>query len=76
MEQIKKDHSHRNSNGNYSGLIAPILLALLSLMVSSCTAIAEIFKAGMGFGIFAVLAVLVVIVFIFMRLRKNNKQPT
>jgi len=71
MEQIKKDHSHQNRIGNYSRLIAPSVLVLLSLMVSSCTAIAEIFKAGMGFGIFAVLAVLVVIVFIFMRLRKK-----
>jgi len=70
MEQIKKDPSHRNRMDNYSKLIAPILLLLLSLMVSSCTAIVEIFKTGMGFGIFLVLAVLVVIVFIFMRLRK------
>ena len=71
MEQIKKDHSNRNRMGSYSKLIAPLLASLLSLMVSSCTAITEIFKAGMGFGIFAVLAVLVVIVFIFMRLRKK-----
>lgn len=71
MEQIKKDHSPRNSNCNYSGLIAPLLLSILSLMVSSCSAIAGIFKAGMGFGIFLVLAVLVVIAFIIMRLRKQ-----
>jgi len=71
MEQIKKDHSQRNRIGNYSRLIAPLLLSLLSLIVSSCTAIAEIFKAGMGLGIFLVLAVLVVIVFIIMRLRKQ-----
>ena len=71
MKNIQKEHSSQNRIGNYSRFIAPILLALLSLMVSSCTAIAEIFKAGMGFGIFAVLAVLVVIVFIFMRLRKK-----
>ena len=69
MKQIEKDHPHRN--GNYSVLIAAILLSMLSLMVSSCSAIAEIFKAGMGFGIFLVLAVLVIIVFIFMRLRKK-----
>jgi len=67
MEQIKKDHPHRSRMDNYSRLVAPLLL---SLMVSSCTAIAEIFKAGMGFSIFLVLAVLVVIVFIIMRLRK------
>ncbi len=70
MEQIKKNHSHRNRIGNYSRLVAPFLLLLSSLMVSSCTAISEIFKAGMGFGIFAVLALLVIIVFIIMRLRK------
>ena len=71
MEMIKRDYSHRNKMNNSSRLIAPLLLTILSLMVSSCSAIAEIFKAGMGFGIFAVLAVLVVIVFIFMRLRKK-----
>lgn len=64
MELIKKDHLHRNR------IIAPLLLSLLSLMVSSCSAIAEIFKAGMSLGIFLVLAILVIIVFIIMRLRK------
>lgn len=71
MKQIKKDHSHQSRMENYSRLVAPLLLTLLSLMVSSCTAIAGIFKAGMGFGIFAVLAVLVIIVFIIMRLQKK-----
>jgi len=71
MKNIRKEHPSRNEFGKYSRLIAPFLLSLLSLTVSSCTAIAEIFKAGMGFGIFLVLAALVVIVFIFMRLRKN-----
>jgi len=71
MKQIKNDHYSRNRIGNYSRLIAPFLLSLLLLTVSSCTAIADIFKAGMGFGIFAVLAVLVIIVFIIMRFRKK-----
>lgn len=71
MEKTKKDHSRRNRIDNYSRLVAPLLLLMLALMVSSCTAIAEIFKAGMGFGIFFALAVLVVIVFIIMRFRKK-----
>ena len=70
MEQLKKVHSHRNRVGNSSGVIAPLLLSMLSVMVSSCSAIVEIFKTGMGFGIFLVIAVFVVIVFIIMRLRK------
>lgn len=71
MKQIQNNHSHRNRVGNYSSFIAPLLLSLLLLTISSCSVIAEIFKAGMGFGIFAVLAVIVVIVFIFMRFRKK-----
>ena len=67
----KKDHSHRNRMDNYSRLIAPLLLSVLSMVVSSCSVITGIFEAGMGFGIFSVLAVLVVIVFIIMRLRKK-----
>lgn len=71
MEQIKKDHPHRSRMDNYSRLVAPLLLSLLTLIVSSCSVITGIFKAGMGFGIFAVLAVIVIIVFIIMRLRKK-----
>ena len=71
MEQIKKDHPNRSRMDNYYRLAALLLLSLLTLMVSSCSVITGIFKAGMGFGIFAVLAVLVVIVFIIMRLRKK-----
>jgi len=71
MKQIIKDHPQRSRMNNYSRLIAPLLLSLLALIVSSCSVITGIFKAGMGFGIFFVLAVLVVIVFIIMRFRKK-----
>jgi len=46
-------------------------LILLSVMVSSCSVISGIFKAGMGFGIFFVLAILVIIAFIIMQFRKK-----
>lgn len=45
---------------------APVLLLLLTTL-SSCEAIKGIFKAGMGFGIFLVLAVIGIIVFIAMK---------
>ena len=39
---------------------------------TSCTAINGIFKAGMGVGVFAVIAILVVIVFIVTRFTRNK----
>ena len=41
-------------------LFTPLLLS--SLLLSSCSAIGGIFKAGMGFGIFVVIAALVIMV--------------
>ncbi|MES1181201.1 MAG: hypothetical protein ABUL44_00245 [Flavobacterium sp.] len=47
-------------------LTAFLLLFILTTL-SSCEAIKGIFKAGMGFGIFLVLAVIGIIVFIAMK---------
>lgn len=49
-----------------------IVLLFLSSVLSSCAAITGIFNAGMGVGIFSVIAVIVVIVFIGMKARKNK----
>jgi len=54
-----------------SRLIAVITLAIMSLMVSSCSVIGDIFKAGMGFGIFIVVAIIVVIIIVFLRFSKK-----
>jgi multisubunit Na+/H+ antiporter MnhB subunit len=53
-------------------LTASILFFLLATL-SSCEAIKGIFKAGMGFGIFLVVAVIAIIVFIAMKVggKKN-----
>ena len=50
-----------------------VSLILLSLMASSCSAVEGIFKMGMNFGIFLVLAILVIVVFIIMQIRKTIK---
>jgi hypothetical protein len=55
-----------------SRLSSVFSLILMSLMVSSCSAIEGIFKAGMGFGIFLVLAVFVIIVFIILKIRQKE----
>jgi hypothetical protein len=41
-----------------------IVLSLISLLFTSCSAIESIFKAGMGVGIFIVIAILAIIVYI------------
>ncbi|NUY79695.1 hypothetical protein HUK80_02215 [Flavobacterium sp. MAH-1] len=43
---------------------------LCSLTLTSCDLIEGIFKAGMGVGIFIVIAILAVIIFIISRFRK------
>ena len=48
-----------------------ITLALISLLISSCSAVEGIFKAGMDFGIFIVIAVILIIVVVVVRIRKK-----
>lgn len=48
-----------------------LILILTALSVSSCEAIAGIFKAGMGFGIFLVIAVIAGILFLVFRSGKK-----
>ena len=47
-------------------------LLMMSLLLTSCEAVAGIFKAGMGFGIFIVIAIIVGIVVIVMKSGKNK----
>lgn len=52
--------------------INTFFLLFISFALSSCEAIAGIFKAGMGFGIFLVIAIVGVVVYIAMRAGKNK----
>ncbi|AWG26137.1 phosphatidate cytidylyltransferase [Flavobacterium kingsejongi] len=47
------------------------LLLLVLLTFNSCAAVEGIFKAGMGVGIFIVVAIIAVIIFIIAKLRKK-----
>lgn len=48
------------------------ILLLISFTLSSCEAISGIFKAGMGFGTFIVIALVGIVVFIAIRAGKNK----
>ena len=47
------------------------LLTFLSLFLTGCQAIADIFKAGMGFGIFLVLTLIVGAFFLISRMGRK-----
>lgn len=52
-------------------LLPALILLFLGSILSSCDAIGGIFKAGMGFGIFIVIAVIVLIVGLVMKIGKK-----
>jgi predicted small secreted protein len=52
-------------------MLSVFILILISSTLASCEAIADIFKAGMGFGIFIVIAVIALIAFFVMRAGKK-----
>jgi len=69
MGKIKKErHIHYQT----SRFIGVFTLLIISLTLSSCSAIGEIFKAGMSFGIFIVVAIIVVAILLFLRIGKKK----
>ena len=53
-------------------IIAFLILAI-PLLLSSCEIIGGIFKAGMGFGIFLVIAVVGLVIFVFAKMFGGGK---
>jgi hypothetical protein len=50
-----------------------ILLIAMTSMLSSCELVEGIFKAGMGFGIFIVVAIIGLILFLIFRIGRSKK---
>lgn len=48
-------------------------LFFMSLMLSSCSVVEGIFKAGMGVGVFIVIAIIGIIIFLVVRLGRGKK---
>ena len=53
--------------------ISLFLVASLLLILSSCSVVGGIFKAGMGFGIFIVVAIIAVVIFVIAKLAGGGK---
>jgi hypothetical protein len=51
--------------------IIGVTIFLMCLILSSCSVVTGIFKAGMGFGIFIVVIIILIIVFIASRASKK-----
>jgi predicted Abi (CAAX) family protease len=60
-------------NSRPLNMLSAFCLLSITMLLSSCEAIAGIFKAGMGVGIFIVVAIVLIIVFFVMRAGKNSR---
>jgi hypothetical protein len=49
-----------------------VLLFMMSFLFTSCSVIEGIFKAGMGVGIFIVIAIIAIIIFVISKLTGNK----
>ena len=72
MKNIQNDQQNRYKTRRNSKYISILILTITSLTIVSCSAIGEIFKAGMGFGIFIVVAIIVLVVILVLRFGKGK----
>ena len=71
---MKKYQEANQSRYNFDKLNRLFILFtfIIFILLSSCSMVTGIFKAGMDFGIFIVIAILIVIIYVIMRLRRNK----
>ena len=72
MGKNKNEKNTQYNHGKNSGFIAIFILIITSLTAGSCSVIGEIFKAGMSFGIFIVVAIIVVVIILVFRFGKKK----
>lgn len=69
-------HKLKNSKRKYANfrylIYNVIITETLLFLLSSCDAVAGIFKAGMSFGIFIVVAIFIAVVYFIARIGKNK----
>ncbi len=56
----------------FSALSITAFIILSTMLFSSCQVVEGIFKAGVGVGIFVVVAIIALVVFVAMRFGKKN----
>ncbi len=62
---------NKNTNKPLKKTLTLVTLLFLLSLISSCEIVGGIFKAGMSFGIFIVVAIIVLIVFLIMKAGKK-----
>ena len=78
MKLLQNNQDHLNKISNQKKIkpfnsITVLGLFAITFLLSSCEAIAGIFKAGMGFGIFIVIAIIGIIIFLVVRMGRSKK---
>lgn len=68
---MEKNHNNQLPQFKTSKFFQAFTLMFMPLLVSSCDLLGTIFKAGMSFGIFIVIAIIVIVIIIIMRFRKR-----
>jgi len=53
-----------------------LMTTLLPFVISSCSVVAEVFKAGVGFGVSVVIVAILVVVFMIWRPGKQKSSPS
>ena len=71
MKTQKNNNQHADNKSRKFSILPYFAGFVLTSLFSSCAAIASIFKAGMGFGIFIVVAVIVGIMLLVVRSGKK-----
>lgn len=69
---MEKIQNNQLSQFKTSKFFQAIILLFMSMIVSSCEVIGGIFKAGMSFGIFIVIAIILVVIFLIIRIGKRK----
>lgn len=69
---MEKIQNNQISPFKASRFIQAFTILFMSMLVSSCELIGGIFKAGMSFGIFIVIAIVLFVIFLIIRIGKRK----
>jgi hypothetical protein len=72
LHTIERTNRKSLASMNNGGWIKTMTLLLPSILLMSCEAVAGVFKAGMNFGMFIVIAVIILVIFFIVRMGQKK----